>query len=125
MNNYAVSDGRYSIASPKDFGFYGKSDSLYFFNKDDKSFSLKAIVPSGNNLSISIKNWSVDKCEWTQATTALISTEYILSDLAGNKSYSILINNKPLKKITSDKNGSITFESTASAKPVDIMVVSE
>ena len=84
-----------------------------------------AIVPSGNNLSVSIKNWSADKCEWTQSSTALISTEYILSDLAGNKAYSILINNKLLKKITSDKNGSITFESTASAKPVDIMVVPE
>ncbi|MGN6352573.1 MAG: hypothetical protein ACTHLB_04245, partial [Parafilimonas sp.] len=116
---------RYSIASPKDFGFNSSKDTLCFFKGDDENASLKVTVASNNRLSINIKSWSADKCEWTQSSTALISTEYILSDLAGNKAYSILINNKPLKKITSDKNGSITFESTASAKPVDIMVVPE
>lgn len=126
MNNYVVSDGRYSIASPKDFGFNSSKDTLCFFKGDDENASLKVTVASNNRLSINIKNWSADKCEWTQATTTSASIiKYNIAHLNINKNYSILINNKLLKKVKPNNNGSIMFECPVSGKTSEITITNE
>src|SRR5699024_4522096 len=93
---------------------------------DDENASLKATVASNNRLSINIKNWSVDKCDWTQSTTTSASIiKYNIAHLNINNNYSILLNNNLLKKVKPNNNGSIMFECPVSGKASEITITNE
>lgn len=126
MDRYAVSDGRFTITSTKDFGFYSQSDSLYFFNGNETKASLKAIIPSGKDLSIHVKSWNAGQNSWMQsAAETTFTIKYIVSNLNSNSSYVVLIDNKPFQKLRSNTDGNVTFECKVSGKSHNILVKSE
>ncbi|HLK29342.1 MAG TPA: hypothetical protein VKT28_12245 [Puia sp.] len=110
-NKYTVSNGRFKITAANDFGFYNSNNELYYFNRNDDMHSLKVQTVNNSNLSLTINAWSNDVMSWTQSSIDKQSNSliYQLSNLKHDHFYTITINNKILKKIKSNADGSLIF----------------
>ncbi len=111
MNHYSVSNGRFTIISKTNFGFYSKGNELSFFNKKSDTASLHVIARSNDKIVIDVKSWSVDQMSWQQSVDATHRGEitYRLNGVDVNSTYGISVNGKQVQKVQGNAFGSITF----------------
>ena len=110
-NQYRVSNGRLSIASTNDFGFYAEQDTLlYFDHASDKPALRVETLPNGH-LALEIKTWTPDHIRWNQLSKG--RQVYHLNNLHPNNSYTLSVNNNPFKQLRTDAKGELQFDYTA------------
>ena len=114
---YAISNGRFRIASPKHFGFYSHNDTLLYFNGNTEDASASIISPAKRNVSIKIKQWDEAGYAWSQSAVAG-PVRYTLNKLAANKNYTLTIDGKVLKQVHAGDNGHLSFDCALTQKSV-------
>lgn len=127
IDKHAVSDGRFRIISTTDFGFFSKGDELSYFNGANNTFSLKIQTAAKGSLTISIQRWEADQMSWFQVSEDASSDSliYQVNDCKPSSFYSILIDNKVLKRVKSDTGGMLTFKYKAGKKTEKIMLLNK
>lgn len=121
-DQYSVSDGRFKIISKEDFGFYSKDNTLLYFKGNNDIPSLKIISSEKNDLTLEIKRWNDKECLWWQESAKPSNMLYEINNLDGNSSYTILVNNQPVKKVVSNREGKLVFDYHMAQKRVHITV---
>jgi len=112
MDHYAVSNNQFKVISKTDFGFYSGNKELLFFNGNRDRASLKVATVSDSNLTLDIKTWGQDEISWIQSSKDVNSNKlvYEVNQLKHDSFYTILINDKMLKRVKSSMNGSLIFD---------------
>jgi hypothetical protein len=108
LNKYAVSNGRFKIVCNKNFGFFNVDNKLLYFNGDAKIASLQVTTGNNSMLELGIKNWGVDEISFTQsaADAGVNKLVYQVNDLKPGSYYTVMVNNKMLKRVKSNEKGS-------------------
>jgi hypothetical protein len=127
MNKYAVSNSHFKIMSKTDFGFFSRAKELLYFNHNTDKTSLKVTTMADTRLILDIKKWGIDEISLTQFSNNVTSSKliYQINDLKHESYYTILLNNKILKRIKSDKEGSLIFSNKATKDPSEIVVLNK
>jgi hypothetical protein len=120
MDKYAVSNKQFKIIAATKFGFFSNSNTLEYFNGINATVSLKA--STANKVTLQIKTWNADQRAWTQTSTASGKLVYEVNDLQPDHFYTILINDKLLKRIKSSSNGSLIFETAANKNLAEVVI---
>lgn len=125
MDEYTVSNRQFSISDTKAFGFFGSDQALEYFNSNADQASLKVSVASKTNLSLTIQKWTANKMAFKQSSADIQSNKlvYQINALKSNADYTILVNNKPLKQLKSNTDGSIAFELKTNKTEDEILVL--
>lgn len=124
-NNFAVSNGQFKILSKTDFGFFSNDNELLYFNRNASKVSLKVTTVANSNLSLNIQKWGPDETSFTQLSADIKSNKlvYQINALQQNSYYTIVINNKTLKRIKSNDEGVLEFEHKTSKASDNIVVL--
>ena len=111
INKYAVSNNQFKIISKTDFGFYSQGNELLYFKGNNKTASLKVRTSTKQNLTIDIQMWTSTQMSWMQSFENAHSGNiiYQLNNLKPGADYSISVNDKIIKKLRSDTDGSLLF----------------
>jgi len=109
-NNYSVTDKKFRIISNKDFGFYATGNQLSYFNSNSANAALQVITT--DNLTLQIDSCTDKKIKWQQVVSKASTRPlvYRVALLKPNNDYTIAINGKVWRKVTSDLKGNITFD---------------
>ena len=126
MNQYSVSNGQFKITAGNDFGFYGLHNELLYFKGNSADVSLKVKATPNSNLSLDIKSWNPDQMLWTQSSKDMRAGKliYQINNLKAGSYYTILINNKILKRSKAREDGILLFEYKTNKSPEEIQVLS-
>ncbi|HEX5154863.1 MAG TPA: hypothetical protein VFW07_25635 [Parafilimonas sp.] len=124
VNKYAVSNNQFKIISKTDFGFYSQDNELLYFNGSNIAASLKAITSTKHNLTIDIQLWASNQMSWIQSVenTHSGNITYQLNNLKPGTDYSILVNDKIIKRLKSNTNGSLSFACETGSNQSKIVV---
>ena len=111
INKYAVSNNQFKIISKTDFGFYSQGNELRYFNGNNNTASLKVRTSTKQNLTLDIQMWTSTQMSWMQSFENAHSGNIIcqLNNLKPGADYSISVNDKIIKKLRSDTDGSLLF----------------
>lgn len=122
INNYYISNGKFKIASKRDFGFYSTKNELIYFNGKDDVYSLK--IQTSKNLSLEIIKWISNEYSWIQTLTDKSSNDliYQINNLEPEAYYTISINKKMFIRIKSSIDGSLNFNCKTENNPAKIMI---
>ncbi len=123
-NQYAVSNTQFKIISKTDFGFSSSDSVLLYFNGNTNKASLKVTTQPKTNLMLDFKKWQMDEMSFTQTSKSSASNKlvYQINNLKSYEYYTILVNNKKLKRIKSNHAGSLIFECKSNAHSDEIAV---
>ena len=83
-NHYSVSNHKFTVVSPKAFGFFATKDHVSYFHEDSPEPTLEAT--SENALTITITHWDDSVVTWTQTTTGG-TVRYRIAQLSPNTTY--------------------------------------
>jgi GH43 family beta-xylosidase len=125
MDKFAVSNNQFKIIANKDFGFFSSGNELLYFNEKSNQASLKLTALIKGKTSLEIEKWGeeemsfIQRCEGSNQSTLI----YQVKDLKPNANYTILGNEKTLKRIRSSASGRIEFELKSDRLPVEIRVL--
>ena len=127
MNNYSVSNDQFKITAKNDFGFYSDGNELLYFNASNTTASIKIKTTTNSNLTLEIKMCGPDQISWSQSSKDIIPNKliYQLYDLKQNSYYTILVNNKILKRIKSNADGTLLFDYKTNKNQDDILVLNK
>jgi hypothetical protein len=117
---YSISNGRFTLKSYRDFGFYSLRDELFYFDRSDELFGLK--VRSSKNAVIEITDWETGEFSWTQSTVGKEKIDYSLR-LSEPGVKCILYCGNKRSFLTSDRKGFINFRADSDEKPVALKVL--
>jgi len=122
-NLYSVSNKRFTISSKNDFGFFGKGDTVLYFNKDNPVFSIKAIANNGRHLNLNIIECHPKEIILDQTSTdASFTVVYYLNQLLTGRSYLIYGDGILLRKIKSDNQGKLMIKESLKYKKIRIVL---
>jgi hypothetical protein len=127
MNRYAVSNGRYKITSKTDFGFFSADQQLLYFNGQTDKASLKVVTTASGKLELDIRKWGPNEISLTQSSKDAASNKlvYQINDLKPDSYYTVLVNNKTLKRAKSAHDGSLIFDYKTNRTPDEIIVLNK
>ncbi len=116
LGNYAVSNGRFSISSSNDFGFYAHKDTLSYFDRASDKPALRVETMPNGHLAIDIKTWTPNQLRWRQSSTDKndIRVSYQLSGLRPNTWYAFSIDGESLSQLLADSTGTLSFNNRSS-----------
>lgn len=123
-NKYAVSNTRFKLISKNDFGFFSNSNELLYFNRSNTTASLKVKTTANKKCTFDIQMWSPDHVSWTQSSEDIHPAElsYQLNNLKPDNYYNISVDDKIVKRLKSNTDGTLIFDYTASSNPNTIVV---
>lgn len=125
VNRYAISNGQFKIVSNTDFGFYNTGNEVSYFkgNADKASLQLKASPK--NDLTLDIKKCEPSEVVFIQSSRVGGSgvLVYQVNSLRQSSYYTVLQNNKTLKRIKSTPEGTLVFEYKAGDAPNEITIM--
>jgi hypothetical protein len=127
MNQYAVSNDRFTIAAKTDFGFFSTDKDLLYFNGSASSASLKVSTTPQGSLALDIKTWGRDEISFVQSSRDAASNKlvYQLYNLHPDSDYTLLINDKPHARIKSNAAGTLVFEYKTNKNPDTIVILNK
>jgi hypothetical protein len=122
-NLYTISNGRFTISSKDDYGFYHAGNSVMYFNKDNPAFSIKATADNSNHLDLNILECNSKTIIWEQLSEdASFNISYEVGNLLPGHNYLIYVDGYLWKKSKSDDKGSLLFNESNSAKKLKIVL---
>lgn len=122
-DRYAISNARFRLVSPGDFGFSaGKEEVNYFFREND-SASLRARVPGAGRFSLEITEWKDMERAWKQTAAAdLGQVRYTVCQVQPGKDYDVFIDGRPFRTMRSDNAGCLVLEVRAEAATREVLL---
>lgn len=115
-NRYSISGDQFTISAPGDFGFYTDKNELYYFNKKNEHYSLRAETENKKNVSLDITTFTSHERSWKHDSAIQQKVTYTLRDLQPEKLYRLEIDFQFVKVIKSNKHGEVTFAIDADKK---------
>ncbi|MEP7375412.1 MAG: trehalase family glycosidase [Chitinophagaceae bacterium] len=127
MNKYAVSNSRFKIIAKTDFGFFSTDKELLYFNGNINKPSLRVTTMAGSKLSLEIDKWTPDERSLIQGSKDESSNKlvYQVNDLKHDSYYTIQVNGKMLKRIKSNKEGTLVFDYKTTKNSDEIVVLNK
>jgi len=124
---YAVSNGRFKVSAKADFGFFNAGNELLYFNGNADKASLKVTTASGVKLTLDVVKWGRDEISLTQRSgdTGFGKLIYQINDLTPNSYYTIIVNNKILKRIKASVEGALNFDDGTSRNLREIRILNK
>jgi hypothetical protein len=122
-NLYSVSNSRFTVSAKGDFGFFSIGNTVMYFNKDNTTFTIKAIADHRSHLG-----WNIIECNpkiilWEQASPdASYTVNYVINHLLPGRSYSIYGDGVLLKKSKSDGKGGLIFNQNINTQQLKIIL---
>ncbi len=107
-NDYAVSNGKFSIGSTRDFGFFTTKNKLSYFNRNEDKASFE--ITCAETLNLGIKSWSSDVREWTSETKKATELSIVNKGLKTNTLYDFTVNSKVVARLTSNDKGELELK---------------
>jgi hypothetical protein len=124
MNQYAVSNGQFTVKANTDFGFYAAGNELSYFKGNDNTASLQVKAAAKDVVVLDIKKCGPDEVAFTQSSKAGAGKlVYQLRALKAGIYYTVLVNNKTLKRMKSTTDGVLVFEYSAGVGSHEVSVV--
>lgn len=120
MNRYSVSDKRFKITAPSQFGFFSSGNELFYFNGDSEQASMK-LFTTAKGIDIEIGKWSKEEIRWTQSTHSA-TLKYQINGLVANSNYTVRINQNIQKRIKTSAAGILEFEASANMEKEEVVV---
>lgn len=115
-NRYMVADNRYTVSASRDFGFYATRNLLRYFDGASEIPSL--VVSTGNRLNLAIGAWGQVEKHWTQTAAASPTPlRYEIRQLTPKTTYTLTLDGKAGRKISSDARGNAVFSLPATGQP--------
>ena len=121
-NRYSISDGRFTISSKDDFGFFSAGDAVMYFNKNNPDYSLKAMTKNKKDLHLEIIECNPTEMIWEQGSAETSFSVTYSIHLLPNRSYLIYSDSVLLKKEKSDSKGNLIFQQDISTKKLRIVL---
>ncbi len=107
---YSVSNARFKISSPADFGFFASGDKLEYFHLNSDASAMEAVSSGSGKLALNIKNWNPDNYTWEQNVSSNKGKlAYRVKALKAGHLYKISVDGQLLRKISAGANGEIGF----------------
>jgi hypothetical protein len=125
VNRYAISNGQFTIIDKADFGFYSAGNELSYFKGSAGKASIRVKASSKDELVLDIKKYGQEEVSFIQSSRAAGSGKvaYQINDLRQSSYYTVLDDDKTLKRIKSTPEGTLIFEHKAGGVPVRISVM--
>ncbi|MBT1687243.1 glucosidase family protein, partial [Dawidia soli] len=124
MDQYAVSNGRFTIKASTDFGFYATDNELSYFKGNDHTASLQVKAFAKDELVLDIKKYGPDEVAFTQSSRASSGKlVYQLQALKPGSYYTVRVNKKTLKRVKSTAEGVVVFACSVGIGAHEISVV--
>jgi hypothetical protein len=109
QEKYSIAVNNLSVSNNKPFAVNINSDMLEYFNSDNSRVSLR--ISGAQSCSIDIVGWEDNNRQWKEnGSNPKRTIHHELLNLKPNAVYQLVINDKPIKKYTSDAAGIIHFE---------------
>jgi len=108
-DQYSISADSYSVSDTHPFGMKCAGNTLEYFNREESSASLK--ITSAHSVSIDILTWDESEMSWNitgKKSKNRIRNE--VQNLFPSETYQLIINGKPINKLTADMYGMISFD---------------
>lgn len=123
-NKYAVSNAQFKVISKADFGFFSNGNELSYFEGNNTAASLKVKTMAKTKCTLDIQMCSPDQLSWIQSSEQMYPAEltYQLNDLKPGAYYSISVDDKIIKRLKSNTNGSVIFDHKLNSSPDTIIV---
>jgi hypothetical protein len=118
--NYFISNNQFKVECNGNFGFFTAKNEVYFFNRNEPEYALKAQTSS--TVTFKILNWIENEYSWIQTPAnenAKIS--YIIHVPKIGYNYVINLGTKTLEG-KSDENGYLKFELNSNNQPTHIWI---
>jgi len=82
---------------------------------------------SDSNLLLDIRTWGPNEMSWAQSSQDVNSNKvvYQINELKRNNYYTILVNNKIIRRIKSDPNGTLAFAYKTTKNSDEIAVLNK
>ncbi len=124
-NQYAVSNGRFKVIAPSDFGFYSTGNSLKYFHKNSDHPSLQVTTNNKSKLTIDVHDWNNKQVSWTQfsGNKPSIPFVYTVVDLMPDHEYNLLVDGKLIQQLKSNATGIVQFSYKQMATAENIILV--
>jgi hypothetical protein len=124
VDKYSISNGKFKLTAKSDFGFFTTRNELSYYNGSNDTPSLKVKILTKSSLALEINTWTTDQLSWAQFSDDIHSNNliYQLNNLEHNHYYTLSVNNKKVKKLKSNKDGTLLFIFKTSKNPDTIVV---
>ena len=112
-NLYSVSDAKFTVTSPQDFGFYATKNQLSYFHGNSVTPSL--VVTSESALTLAVAQWNDSAMAWTQTagrTQPSGSVAYRITGLSPNRAYTLSVSGQQRHSRT-DAHGGLSVQINA------------
>lgn len=123
MNRYSVSDKRFKVTAPYNFGFFSSGNELSYFDRASEKASMK-LSTTASGIDIQIGVWDKDEIRWTQKCDSQPAAviKYQINGLVPNSYYKVTIAPNIQKRIKTGLSGTLEFEAVAGHDRVDVLV---
>lgn len=119
---YSITVNNFSVSNKYPFGINYHDNKIDYFNGNKNSICLR--VTTKQPCSIDILKWGENIRSWKQTVRdSMNNVNYEIQGLNINEIYELSINNKPIKKYTTDLTGIINFECFAGENVLKIQKV--
>jgi hypothetical protein len=120
-NSYAVSNGRFKIVSPQDFGFAADHNHLSYFHGSESQSALQ--VNTVGRVAVDVLEWQKDHMVWVQTVSQQDKARlnYIVRHLEPRSSYRLMVNDNMVEKFNSDAAGSLHFSRVARNETISLV----
>jgi hypothetical protein len=125
MNKYSVSDNRFTIISSNDFGFSSSGNKLFYFHHNNDSAAITATT-GARTLTLQMIDFDKENISFTQSVSSnAVNTKvaFVVNQLRPRTLYTVTVNNKKLRPLSTNSNGSLHFELDA-GRNADVITIS-
>jgi hypothetical protein len=125
MNKYSVSDNRFTIISSNDFGFSSSGNKLFYFHHNNDSAAITATT-GARTLTLQMIDFDKENISFTQSVSSnAVNTKvaFVVNQLRPRTLYTVTVNNKKLRPLSTNSNGSLHFELNAGTN-ADVITIS-
>jgi len=120
-SHYSISNKQFKLTSKCDFGFYGGENEVFYFNRNEDRYALKAQTELP--LSLEIENWNADEYSWMQSSAKEHGKiNYVVHVPQASKAYTIYEGDKRINGI-SDRDGLLKFVSVAGKQAIPVKII--
>jgi hypothetical protein len=116
-SKYSISNGRFTLAGSKSFGFYADKTGVAYFNSDHTDFALKAVPAGAGTISIEVINCKENEILWKQSSLAKKEKiKYTVAGLKPGFQFTISKDGQKIKTLKSNAEGELIFELDSNSK---------
>jgi len=123
-NKNTISNSQFKISAPADFGFFARPNEVEFFNGKENRRSLLAVTGTDGELTLDVISWNIDNYSWNYTSSGKSGrVTYKLDGVGKNQLYTLTVNGKKIKEISSGQSGMLEFKLTTNKDSRSISII--